>query len=740
MSTALATSETLIAGVSGENLQDRSGHPGGHQTGLKALAAVARHLSVDVSLEKLLRLHPYDQEPDADALASIATGEGLKAKSVTMNWDRLSRFDQLLPFLARLSNGCYVVLVKLATAPGPQADAGVAIFNPRTSEAGVFRISQQQFRAHWNGEIILVKPAEERQIEKKNFDLSWFTSEFWRHKALVRNIALAALVMHVLALAVPIFFQTVIDRVLVYMNGATLTVITIGVLVAIVFDTVLSWLRGHFILRIASKIDIRLARRTFQHLMTLPVSFFERIPAGVIAKHMQQGSQIREFITGRLLMAILDLPAVLIFLPLMIWYSPLLTGLVVGATAILGLTIAALIGPYRQRLQRLYATEGQRQSLLVESIHGIRTIKSLNYTARRGAIWEDAAARTVNNTLDVGNIALLANNFSRLVEKLLTVGIIVVGSLLIFRNDMSVGALIAFNMLSSRVISPVLQLVGLLNNYQETLLSVQMLGEIMNHAPETGSQRGLAPMLKGEIAFDQVTFRYPGSDRPALQNISLTIPAGAMVGIVGRSGSGKTTLSSLLQGLYSSSEGAVRIDGHDLRDLDLQFYRSQLGVVPQDPFLFRGSVKENIRIGHGEASFEQVVEAARLAGADEFVQRLPARYDTMLEEGATNLSGGQRQRLAIARALLRDPRMILFDEATSALDPESEAIVVRNLNEIARGRTTIIISHRLRTIKDADMIVVLDQGRISGVGSHQSLLEQNELYGQLWTQQIGDAP
>ncbi|HSS15192.1 MAG TPA: cysteine peptidase family C39 domain-containing protein, partial [Rhizomicrobium sp.] len=212
MSTALATSETLTPEVSAENLHDQSSHQSGHQTGLKALAAVARHLSVDISLEKLLRLHPYDQEPDVDALANIATGEGLKAKSVTMSWDRLSRFDQLLPFLARLSNGCYVVLVKLATAPGPRADAGVAIFNPRTSEAGVFRISQQQFREHWNGEVILVKPAQEPEIEKKSFDLSWFTSEFWRHKALVRNIAVAALVMHALALAVPIFFQTVIDR------------------------------------------------------------------------------------------------------------------------------------------------------------------------------------------------------------------------------------------------------------------------------------------------------------------------------------------------------------------------------------------------------------------------------------------------------------------------------------------------------------------------------------------------
>jgi subfamily B ATP-binding cassette protein HlyB/CyaB len=711
----------------------------GGSTGLKSLAAIAQHLSIDLSLQKLLQLYPDDLEPDSKTLASIAADHGLNARPVKMDWDRLAQFDKALPFIARLSNNCYVVLVKVAAGLTAKPDASVAIFNPRTAEAGIFRISQEQFREHWSGEIVLVKSAEPPE-EHKEFSLSWFTAQFWRQRSLIRNIVLAALVMHALALAVPIFFQTVIDRVLVYMNGATLTAITIGVLAAIVFDTVLSWLRGHFILRIASRIDMCLSKQTFQHLLALPISFFERIPAGVIAKHMQQGSQIREFLTGRLLMAILDLPAILIFLPLMLWYSPALTGLVIGATTILGLTIAALIGPYRRRLNRMYATEGQRQSLLVETLHGIRTIKSLNYGMRRNAAWDEIAAKAVDNTLEVGDISLLANSFSRLVEKLLTVAIIVVGSLLIFHNSLSIGALIAFNMLSSRVISPVLQLVGLLNNYQETLLSVRMLGEIMNTPPETGSERSLAPALKGEIKLDHVTFHYPGNDRPALKDISLTIPAGAMVGIVGRSGSGKTTLSSLLQRLYVCGEGAIRIDGHDLRDLDLQYYRSQCGVVPQEAFMFRGTIKENIRIGRSDASLEQVIDAARLAGADEFVQQMPARYDTLLEEGGTNLSGGQKQRLAIARALLRDPRMMLLDEATSALDPESEAIVVRNLKAIAQGRTTLIISHRLRTVMDADMILVLDQGKISDIGTHQVLLSRNAAYQQLWGQQVGEIP
>jgi ATP-binding cassette, subfamily B, bacterial HlyB/CyaB len=308
----------------------------------------------------------------------------------------------------------------------------------------------------------------------------------------------------------------------------------------------------------------------------------------------------------------------------------------------------------------------------------------------------------------------------------------------VFGHHLTVGGLVAFNMLSSRVISPVLQLIGLLNNYQEVLMSVEMLGNIMNQ-PTENTRRGLTPNLRGDIEIDRVTFRYPNTDRPALRDLSLRIAAGSMVGIVGRSGSGKTTLSALLQGLYTTGEGSIRIDGHDIRDIDLAFLRGQSGVVPQEPFLFRGSIKDNIRMGQPTASFEDIVNAARQAGADEFIQQLPQRYDTVLEEGAVNLSGGQKQRLSIARALLRRPRIIIFDEATSALDPESEAVVVKNLAQIAKGRTTIVISHRLQTIRDADAIIVLDEGALMDTGTHAQLLQRNAVYRQLWSQQMSRA-
>jgi len=267
------------------------------------------------------------------------------------------------------------------------------------------------------------------------------------------------------------------------------------------------------------------------------------------------------------------------------------------------------------------------------------------------------------------------------------------------------------------------------------LMSVEMLGEVMNRPSENSGQRGLTPPIAGAIEFEKVTFRYPGTERPALKEVSLRIPAGSMVGIVGRSGSGKTTLSALLQGLHQPTEGAIRIDGHNIRDIDLGYLRSQNGVVPQEPFLFRASIKDNIRMGEPTAAFEDIVRAARQAGADEFIQQLPQRYDTDLEEGAVNLSGGQKQRLSIARALLRQPRIIIFDEATSALDPESEAVVVKNLKEIAKGRTTIVISHRLATIREADAILVLDNGMVNDVGTHAQLMQRNFVYNQLWTQQ-----
>jgi ATP-binding cassette subfamily B protein len=708
-------------------------------SGLRALAAVARHNQLDWSLSRLTHVYGKDREPDAREMVRIARAEGLKAESHKIGFKDLARFAKLTPFLVRLNTGGWFVVLKAGPEARDENGAEqVIVFNPKVPSANLFPVPRDKFLTYWTGEIVLLKRVHKAGEAGKKFGLSWFVPEFWRQRALLRNVVIAALAMHVLALAVPIFFQTVIDRVLVYLSISTLIVIGAGVVAAILFDSIFNWLRGYFVLRTASRIDIRLARVTFRHLMHLPISFFDQSRAGVVTKHMQQGAQIREFLTGRLLGTLLDLPALLVFLPLLLWYSVPLTCVVVGVTLLLGLVIALMLGPYRRRLRKLYAAEAQRQSLLVETVHGMRTVKALNLEPRREEAWDQAAADAITTYVEVGKIGLAANTLSSFIEKALTVTIVVVGAFLVFGGEMTVGGLVAFNMLSGRVISPVLQLIGLLNNYQEVLMSVEMLGEVMNRAPETGA-RGLTPQINGAIEFEKVTFRYPGSEKPALRDVSLKIPPGAMIGIVGRSGSGKTTLSALLQGMHHASEGAIRIDGHNIRDIDLGYLRSQNGVVPQEPFLFRGTIKDNIRMGEPTAAFEDVVRAARMAGADEFIQQLPKRYDTELEEGAVNLSGGQKQRLSIARALLRQPRVIIFDEATSSLDPESEAVVVKNLKEIAKGRTTIVISHRLATIRDSDAIIVMDNGAINDVGSHGQLIQRNFIYHTLWNQQHAGA-
>ncbi len=707
------------------------------QTGLRGLAAIARHFGLDWSMPRLMHVYGMDQELAADSLARAARAEGLSAAVHQLDWKRLQRFRKLVPFLARLSNGAYVVIVEVGERKKEDGttEQAAMLFNPRAPEANLFPISREEFETHWTGEIVLLKRNYKVTDTNRRFSLGWFVPEFWKQRDLLRNVIIAALAMHVLALAVPIFFQIVIDRVLVYLNTSTLVVITIGVVCAIMFDATLNWMRGYFILRTAARIDIRLAKTTFRHLMGLPIAFFEASLAGVVNKNMQQGTQIREFLTGRLMVTLLELPALIIFLPLLCWYSVSLTAVVVFVTLLLAGVIAAMIGPYRRRLRYLYMAEAQRQSLLIESIHGMRTVKSLNLEPRREETWDNAAAETVRTYVQVGKISLAANTFSQFVERGLTIVIVVVGTFLVFKHSLTVGGLVAFNMMSSRVISPVLQLIGLLNNYQEVMMSVEMLGNIMNQ-PMEGETRGLTPVLRGDIEIDRVTFRYPNTERPALRDFSAHIPAGRMTGIVGRSGSGKTTLSALLQGLYFTTEGAIRVDGHNIRDIDLAYLRSQTGVVPQEPFLFRGTVKDNIRMGLPTASYEDVVMAARMAGADEFIQLMPQRYDTVLEEGAVNMSGGQKQRLSIARALLRQPRIIIFDEATSALDPESESVVVRNLASIAKGRTTIVISHRLQTIRDAYQIIVMDVGSVSDIGTHAELLERNAIYRQLWSQQM----
>jgi ATP-binding cassette subfamily B protein len=568
------------------------------------------------------------------------------------------------------------------------------------------------------------------------FGFRWFIPEIMKQKAAFRDIAIAAVAMHFLGLASPMFFQLVIDKVLVHQSSSTLWALGVGVVIALVVESLFSLLRQIVTLAASNKIDMRLTRRTFSHLLSLPIDYFETTTAGVIARHMQQVEKIRSFLTGRMFFSALDVTSLLIFLPILFTYSAKLALITLAFTGMIGAIVVVMVPTFQKRLNDLYAAEGQRQSMMVETIHGMRTVKALAIEPTQRRLWDQRSAQAINMHFRVGKIAIFGNSITDFLGKLLPVVIIIVGAQEVFDQTLSVGALIGFQMISGRVMSPLLSIVGLINEYQETVLSVRMLGEVMNRAPEgRATAGGLRPELAGEISFEDVTFRYPGSSATALDHASLTIAAGTVIGVVGRSGSGKTTLTKLIQGLYSVQEGIVRFDRVDAREIELSHLRRQIGVVLQENFLFRGTVRDNIAAGRPEATFEEIVEAADAAGASEFIERMPQGYNTPLEEGATNLSGGQKQRLSIARTLLTKPRILILDEAASALDPESEAIFIRNLSRIAVGRTVVMISHRLSTLVNAHAILVMQQGRLVDSGRHAELLTRCETYQQLWNQQ-----
>jgi ATP-binding cassette subfamily B protein len=571
--------------------------------------------------------------------------------------------------------------------------------------------------------------------ESQPFGLRWFIPQLWLERKNFRDIALAAFLLHVLALAIPIFLQLVIDRVVPHEAGSTLFALVAGVVLAILFEGAFTFLRQYLLIDATQRIDLRLVRATFARLLSLPITFFESGSAGVIARNMQQAERIRQFLTGKLFTTVLDATALLVFLPILLFYSATLAAVVLGFAALIGLIMAVLVPAFRRRLRALQEVEGHRQALLIESIQGMRAIKTMAAEPLRQANWDDRSEEAVEMNFYLGRLSAGANATVSLMEKLMQISVIAIGAHLVIQHELSIGALIAFQMLAGRVTSPLVQIIGLIHEYQETSLSVRLLAQIMDAPREGAREGGLKPEVNGLIEFDEVTFRYPGSASPALDRITFTIPAGKVVGVVGRSGSGKTTLTRLLQGMYSVQEGVVRIDGADLRQMDLRHLRSSIGVVLQDSFLFHGSVRDNISMTQPGAPLEAIVAAARLSGADEFIERLPQGYDTVLEEGGSNLSGGQRQRLAIARTLLPQPRILILDEAASALDPESEAIFLDNLAQIAKGRTVIIVSHRMSTLTGADAIVVMQRGRIVDAGKHAELLPRCEIYANLWRQQ-----
>ncbi|RAI45942.1 peptidase domain-containing ABC transporter [Rhodoplanes roseus] len=704
------------------------------QTALHCFVWIARQAGVDLSVERLIHDHSLgNHEPSARELVRLVRASGMRGKSAELTIDQLVALGPAFPVLARIKDGS--TLIVLGVRRGPEGDQ-IGILDPLAKAQGIITLTPQQFGPNWTGELIFVQPVRRITDPDQPFGLTWFVPELVRQRRFFIGVGLAAVMLHLLGLVVPIFFQLVIDKVLPHEGTSTLWVLGIAVTLGLGFEATFGFLRRFLLLYASNRIDVRTARRTFGRLMMLPVAFFDRIPAGVLVRHMQQVQRIREFLSGRLFLTLLDAIALFVFLPVLLLYSGTLTLLVLLFSVLIGGSIAVMLPALRRRLLKLYEAESQRQAFLTESIHGIATIKALALEPRQRSDWDERTADTVRTQFEVGRISITAQAVTGFLEKFLMVAVIMVGAHLVFAGEITIGALVAFQMLANRVSNPLVQLIGLVNEYQETALAIRMLAGVMNQAPERrDGQRGYRPAIRGEIELADVGFNYGPGLPSVLRDVSFKIPAGGFYGLVGTSGAGKTTLTRLIQGLYVPQGGVIRVDGTDIREIDLVHLRQHMGVVLQDSFMFRGTIRENIGMGRPDASIEQIVEAARLGGALEFVERLPKGFDTMLEENASNLSGGQRQRLSIARALLRQPRILLFDEATSALDPESEAIVYGNLRGMARGRTLIMISHRLASLVEADKIVVLDKGGVAGLGSHPELLKDCAPYQQLWARQ-----
>jgi subfamily B ATP-binding cassette protein HlyB/CyaB len=706
-----------------------------YHSALRAFVVVATHHQKVIPQDALSLCEESD--PDG-SLIKLLRHVDLDARPLhCASVSELRRVGEALPLLVRKANGCWSIVVGLV---GPAVTAKSAyVLDVENEAAGVVEVAFGAIQEDWGGLLVFCGPAKRTLGAEVPFGFQWFLTEILKYRTHFRDIALAALVGSVLSFVTPLLFSILVDRVIPHRTYQTLGAVAVVFVLTALFEALFQYLKQNLTLVTTNRIDATLSSKVFEKMLMLPMSFFDTVPAGVVFRYLQQTSQVRQFLTGRLFVMLLDMISMPILLVLLVSYSWQLTMVVVGFTLLIAGVIAILLPLFQVRLSELYTAEGNRQAHSIETLHGIRTVKSLCLEPAKRTAWEEKVVASVRKAGGVAQFGIMGSTVTSFLEKAMQLSVLSFGAMLVFNDSISLGALIAFNMLSNRVSGPLIQMVGLINEYQETALSVKMLGHVMNHPPERDPNfRGSKPEVSGRLDFDRVSFVYPGAARPALDRVEFTVGQGEVIGVVGRSGSGKTTLTRLIQGIQIPTEGIIKLDGVDLRQIDLAHLRRNIGIVLQESFLFRGTIRENIAVSNPHASTEEIVAAARLAGAEEFIDQLPMAYDSLLEEGATNLSGGQRQRIAIARALLPKPRLLIFDEATSALDPESEAIIQHNLSDIARGRSMIIVSHRLSSLVNSDRIMVLDKGAIADFAPHSVLLQRCEIYTRLWDQQTRD--
>ena len=699
-------------------------------SGLACLAMLARFHEVPMNPDQVKHEHAVPGvHMGVVELVQAVRGIGLKARLTQLK--SLQALEQLpLPAIAETKQGRFVIVAKAGAEK-------VLIHDP---EAGSPQLLSQNEAQNLLGErLVLVGRQFLLPARIGKFDISWFIPEIIRHKRLFGEVLMGSFFLQLFALMTPLFFQVVVDKVLAHRSVNTLDVLVFGLLVLAVFESILGVLRNYLLAHTTSRVDVTLGARLYKHLLSLPLAYFEARRVGDTVARVRELETIRNFLTGSTLTALIDAVFTVVFLAVMFYYSAILGLVVVATIPLYGLLCAVVTPTLRRRVDEKFARGAENQSFLVESVSGVQTLKASAVEPQMRRRWEDQLAAYVKASFNATQLNNTASFTAQLISKVTTALILWLGAHQVMAGDMTVGQLIAFNMLVGRVTGPILRLAQLWQDFQQVGVSLERLADILNTRTEvgTGASRAQLPKLQGKITLEHVIFRYAPDTPAVLDDVSLTIRPGEVVGIVGASGSGKSTLTKLVQRLYVPERGRVLVDGVDLAMVDPTWLRRQIGVVLQENFLLNRTVRDNIALADPSMPMARVVEVAKLAGAHEFILELPQGYDTLLGERGGNLSGGQRQRIAIARALATNPSILIFDEATSALDYESEHIIQQNMRSIADGRTVIIIAHRLSTVYDANRILVMERGRIVEQGAHDDLIKQGGIYARLFRLQAG---
>jgi len=696
-------------------------------SGILCLVMVANLLDVPADVEQIRQNFVMGSSPiDTVTLLRAAKQLGLKAALKRPGQEKLTVLP--IPSIAVAKDGTYRVL-------GRSEGGRIVVFDPFQGQS--INMLIEDFLELWSGEVILVTRRFSLKDAGRQFNLAWFIPVFLRYKRFFLEVIGASFFLQLFGLVSPLVMQVIIDKVLVHRGVSTLNVLAIGLLVTAVFEAWLNILRTYLFTHTTNKVDVILGSRLFHHLTNLPLRYFELRRVGDTVARVRELESIRQFITGSGLTLILDTFFAIVFIALMLYYS-----LALGIVALLALpvyiVVSVVVTPiYRRQIQERFEAGAENQAFLVETVTGIQTVKSLAIEPQFINRWERCLARYVKISFDSATLSSVAGVISQFTQRCSNLAILWYGAHLVMDNQITVGQLIAFQMLSGQVNAPVLRLVNMWQSFQQTQISVERLGDILNSPaePAFNPNRTTLPIVYGYIILDHVDFRYRAEGANILTQLSVHIAPGTRVGIVGRSGSGKSTLIKLIQRLYIPTSGRIMLDGVDLSQVEPLWLRRQIGVVPQDSFLFNGSIRDNIAITRPSALIGEVIQAAQVAGAHDFIMNLPEGYDTNVGERGSALSGGQRQRIAIARALLNNPKILIFDEATSSLDAESERVIMKNMGRICQGRTVLIVAHRLSTVRDCDRILVLDEGRLVEQGTHDKLLEAKGIYFNLFSQQ-----